>query len=186
MGIINSFLENDVQCSGTTIILDVGAGSSTKRASEICSNSMIIAIDVDPTKLIDLKVLTNINPILASAHAMPLRSSSVDAALMVLTLHELPKNIVDSVLKELHCILKSSSYMLFIDKLLATNPRNPSEVLPYLIEVAYHEALKHYLRLNHRALLPRTMEQYLETISRNFTIVRMNVIKFPWINGEEF
>jgi len=164
----------------------VGAGSSSREAAENFSRLFVIAIDISREKLSRIRdsKLHNLDLVNCSAHALPLRSGSMDCVMMVLTMHELPRDLVDAVLEEVARVLKPGRRLLVADKAFR-KPQRPSELLPYLVEVAYHST-KRFLGLEPLVLMPRTPKKYVEIVSRHLEIESVEQRELPWVEPQRF
>jgi len=174
-----SLLSNAIRqvCGPVMLDLGCGHGRSTKFLRDIC-RSYVVGVDVDFEKLRSgrdaLSDLGGLDFICADAAYLPLRDSSINSVVAVLTLHEVDEAAIDRVLEEVRRVLRPNGDFLIIDKILTTF-ESPTEELTVMTEHAYHKALEYVQGI--RAWGVRKVDEVIEkVVSKNFRAVSHELV----------
>lgn len=171
-------------------ILDIGcgSGSSIRLISDSCGSGIyIVGIDLDFERLMRAKQLLGsyfVDFIHCDASMIPIRNTSIAAAAMVLTLHEVDERLADMVLDEVWRTLKPDGMLFFVEKFLFKTSK-PSEKLTMLTEEAYHKAVEYVIGSRFWGL--RKPEEYIsKLIEHGFKLLVTDILHGKYIDGETF
>ena len=146
---------------GDEIILDLccANGKGTRVISDMIPNGMIYGIDLNPAMIAfasqNTSTYNNAKFRIGDCSKIPFKDDKFDIVTATLALHELPTNILKTVLQEIKRVLKNNGYLFVFDFSYPKKPTVYLRLMYYFMRIFEDESAARFMMVDQTALLEK-------------------------------